>query len=180
MWEGYVYSLCFSTVPLLLLDSLLFYMLACPCVRFERQGRAKESKWRRTEWVVTTFGHLALLPVLVVALLFVFLAAWACASGRGAVRRQRRIDGRGRRGHRGRFLRRFLGERREARDARQVRAPRGPRPAAAPALRARARVRVELGDLRGCRGAGAPGLPALRARARVPVERVVVHARGDP
>ena len=93
LWQGYVASFLVVTLPLLIIDTSLFYALACPCLRFESQGRDQELKWRRTELALTCLGHLALLFVLAIACAFAFYGALACARDRGVANPNSEIDG---------------------------------------------------------------------------------------
>ena len=73
-WKGIFWNFVIVTLPTVFGDILLFYMLACPCIQFENQGRKQERKWRRLESVLTGGGHLIVLPLFVIGTFFVVLA----------------------------------------------------------------------------------------------------------
>ena len=73
-WKGMFWNFVFVTLPSTFGDILLFYMLACPCIQFENQGRKQERKWRRLESVLTGGGHLIVLPLFVIGAFFVVAA----------------------------------------------------------------------------------------------------------
>ena len=73
-WKGIFWNFVIVTLPTVFGDILLFYMLACPCIQFENQGRKQERKWRRLESVLTGGGHLIVLPLFVIGAFFVVLA----------------------------------------------------------------------------------------------------------
>ena len=73
-WKGIFWNFVIVTLPTVFGDILLFYMLACPCIQFENQGRKQERKWRRLESVLTGGGHLIVLPLFVIGAFFVVAA----------------------------------------------------------------------------------------------------------
>ena len=73
-WKRIFWNFVIVTLPTVFGDILLFYMLACPCIQFENQGRKQERKWRRLESVLTGGGHLIVLPLFVIGTFFVVLA----------------------------------------------------------------------------------------------------------
>ena len=73
-WKFMFWNFVIVTLPTVFGDILLFYMLACPCIQFENQGRKQERKWRRLESVLTGGGHLIVLPLFVIGTFFVVLA----------------------------------------------------------------------------------------------------------
>ena len=73
-WEGMFWNFVIVTLPTVFGDILLFYMLACPCIQFENQGRKQERTWRRLESVLTGGGHLIVLPLFVIGAFFVVAA----------------------------------------------------------------------------------------------------------
>ena len=73
-WKGIFWNFVIVTLPTVFGDILLFYMLACPCIQFENQGRKQERKWRRLESVLSGGGHLIVLPLFVIGTFFVVLA----------------------------------------------------------------------------------------------------------
>ena len=80
--EGALVSLVAITMPVLVLDSVLFYLLACPCVRFERRGRRREGCFACCEWVATCLGHVLAAPLLLLAGVLLWLSCEALARGR--------------------------------------------------------------------------------------------------
>ena len=73
-WKFMFWNFVIVTLPTVFGDILLFYMLACPCIQFENQGRKQERKWRRLESVLTGGGHLIVLPLFVIGAFFVVAA----------------------------------------------------------------------------------------------------------
>ncbi|KAH8058877.1 hypothetical protein JL721_9447 [Aureococcus anophagefferens] len=80
--EGALMSLVAITMPVLVLDSVLFYLLACPCVRFERRGRRREGCFACCEWLATCLGHVLAAPLLLLAGVLLWLSCEALARGR--------------------------------------------------------------------------------------------------
>ena len=76
-WKGTITTFMVVTLPTVLGDILLFYMLACPCIQFEHQGRKAERGWRRLESVLTGGGHLIVLPVFALGAFFVLITILA-------------------------------------------------------------------------------------------------------
>ena len=73
--NGLVTCVCIS-FPVLVLQELLFVLLACPCVRYERRGRKRElcfACWQRS---LECVGHLVVLPLVVAAVGLVAYAAY--------------------------------------------------------------------------------------------------------
>ena len=73
--NGLVTCVCIS-FPVLVLQELLFVLLACPCVRYERRGRKRElcfACWQRS---LECVGHLVVLPLVVAAVTLVAYAAY--------------------------------------------------------------------------------------------------------
>ena len=73
-WKRIFWNFVIVTLPTVFGDILLFYMLACPCIQFENQGRKQERRWRRLESALTGGGHLIVLPLFVIGTFFVVLA----------------------------------------------------------------------------------------------------------
>ena len=73
-WEGMFWNFVIVTLPTVFGDILLFYMLACPCIQFENQGRKQERRWRQLESALSGGGHLVVLPLFAIGTFFVVLA----------------------------------------------------------------------------------------------------------
>ena len=50
-------TVAYISVPLLILAELLWFLLACPCARFERRGRKRETVFRCTQKTLEALGH---------------------------------------------------------------------------------------------------------------------------
>ena len=62
-------------MPLLILAELLWFLLACPCARFERRGRKRETVFRCTQKTLEALGHAVVLPLVLLAVGFLVLEA---------------------------------------------------------------------------------------------------------
>ena len=68
-------TLAYISVPLLILAELLWFLLACPCARFERRGRKRETVFRCTQKTLEALGHAVVLPLVLLAVGFLVLEA---------------------------------------------------------------------------------------------------------
>ena len=73
VWNGAV-TVAFISLPVLVLEELLFVLLACPCVRYERRGRRREACFACWQRALEFVGHLVVLPLVVLS---VGIAAYA-------------------------------------------------------------------------------------------------------
>ena len=60
---------------MLILAELLWFLLACPCARFERRGRKRETVFRCTQKTLEALGHAVVLPLVLLAVGFLVLEA---------------------------------------------------------------------------------------------------------
>ena len=68
-------TVAYISVPLLILAELLWFLLACPCARFERRGRKRETVFRCTQKTLEALGHAVVLPLVLLAVGFLVLEA---------------------------------------------------------------------------------------------------------
>ena len=68
-------TVAYISVPLLILAELLWFLLACPCARFERRGRKRETVFRCTQKTLEALGHAVVLPLVLLAIGFLVLEA---------------------------------------------------------------------------------------------------------
>ena len=55
-------TVAYISVPLLILAELLWFLLACPCARFERRGRKRETVFKCTQRTLEALGHAVAAP----------------------------------------------------------------------------------------------------------------------
>ena len=68
-------TVAYISVPLLILAEVLWFLLACPCARFERRGRKRETVFRCTQKTLEPLGHAVVLPLVLLAVGFLVLEA---------------------------------------------------------------------------------------------------------
>lgn len=73
-------SLLAISIPVMLLEHLLFLLLACPCLRFERRGRRRETCLQRLETGCGCIGHAIVWPLALAATALVFFAVYKLIS----------------------------------------------------------------------------------------------------
>ncbi|KAJ8598623.1 hypothetical protein CTAYLR_003048 [Chrysophaeum taylorii] len=67
-------SVVYITIPLMILGELLFYLLACPCLQFERRGRKREATFGFCEAACGCLGRIVVWPLALIALALIAVA----------------------------------------------------------------------------------------------------------
>lgn len=80
--EQYAWTFGCISAPLLVLSQILFYLLACPCVKYERMGRKRECVFYCCETVFEAVGHLLVVPIFFAACALLVLAIICLANNR--------------------------------------------------------------------------------------------------
>ena len=72
-------TLAYISLPVLALSEALFLLLACPCVRYERRGRARERLFACWQRALECAGYAVVLPLVVAAVALSGYAAYSVA-----------------------------------------------------------------------------------------------------